>query len=358
MKKQFLLLSAILLSSNGLLQADGETHAQTSADQAKSGSLINPPGRPEVKNGVNLFITADYLIWQATEQSITAWEKGGVTQSAGTNAVTGHFESPKFEWCSGSRVGLGYNIGHDQWDLSLTWTWFEDHAKKHAAEGPAEPLFGSISSPLYELEANRGSTHLRLLLNMLDLELGKEFYTSKWLTLRPFAGLRTAWIHQHWNTKFDDVTSTNFLQNIRTFTVHLNQKFWGIGPRVGLDAEFGLISGLSLFSNGSFNLLYSYFKDTRREDIVSNQNVKSITESSKQANRSEQAILDIQLGLRWDQMLAKDRFHIRIQSGWEHHLFFNHNQFFSFTQAGASSITTPNGNLGFQGWFISGRFDF
>jgi hypothetical protein len=354
MKKSLLYTSLVLLSSTTLLHADQPDSTQPQPVTP----LYNSPGRPEVKHGANLFITADYLLWQANEQNVTAWENGGFDTPIGTNAVQGKFQSPEFSWESGARVGIGYNIPHDQWDLSLTWTWFEDHGKKHATAPSSSPLFSSVSSPLYNIRAGQGSTHLRINLNTIDLELGKEFYVSKWFTLRPFAGMRTAWVHQHWKTTFQNIYSINTLSNINTFTDLLKQHFWGIGPRFGLNLEFGWCCGLSIFSNAALDVLYGFYKNTFKEKTLSNTGVKTLNDSSKRGKHCEEFILGTQLGLRWDYMFSQDRFHIRLQTGWEHHVFLDHNNFYNFTQGTASTVDAYGGNLGFQGWFLSGRFDF
>jgi len=360
-KIKYLITPFALFSCISLLHADvkyaNKPNANTSEAKAPN-SFFNPPGRPEVKNGLDLFITADYLIWQALEQNVTAWEKGGFITLVGTNADRGTFHSPRFDWKSGARIGVGYNIGHDQWDTSLTWTWFEDDASNHGVSSAKGTIEGVISSPLFSVTSHKASSHLGLALNVLDLELGKEFYTSNWFTLRPFAGIRNAWVNQHWRTKFDDVISTNFIGQIEEFKVRLKQKFWGIGPRAGLNAEFGLIRELSIFSNTSLSLLYGFFKNTRTENSVTLQNVKTRNEASKKSAHSEQAIADLQLGLRWDHLINRERYHIRLQAGWEHHIFFDHNHFYNFSSGGSYAIDNLGGNLGFQGWFLSGRFDF
>jgi len=71
----------------------------------------------------------------------------------------------------------------------------------------------------------------------------------------------------------------------------------------------------------------------------------------------EGGIADVQLGLRWDYGFSQDRFQIRLQAGWENHIFFDNNCFYNFT-TNTSVINNLGGDLGFQGWFLSGRFDF
>ncbi|MEN9344052.1 MAG: hypothetical protein RLZZ453_839 [Chlamydiota bacterium] len=336
----------------------------TELQQKKQETYYNSSGRPQVKKGKNLFISADWLIWQAAEQNVDAFEANGFGTEIPNpiDAQEGHLKSPQFRWASGARVGLGYNMGHDQWDLSLTWTWFQDRASKSAAGTLEIPIVGVISGPSFGIESLSASSHLRLLLNQLDMDLGKEFRVSKWFTLKPFAGIQSSWTTQSWTTKFVGHVSTIYTESgdpefINEFDVYLKQKFWGIGPRAGLGAEFGLYDGLSIFSNMSLNLLYGQFRTERTERSVSLDGVPTINSQSIRHERSGQPIADVQLGLRWDYGFSQDRFLIRLQAGWENHLFFDHNLFYTQTSRTASIINS-GGNLDFQGWFISARFDF
>jgi hypothetical protein len=329
----------------------------TKAEQPRSGNFYNSSGRPQVKNGQDLFVMADWLIWQASEQNLDAWQVGGYSTGVGVDAQPGPFKSPRFDWESGVRVAVGYNIGHDQWDLSLIWTWFEDDASKRSAGTLQNPVFDAIGDPVFGVTALSGSTNLNLHLNIIDLDLGKEFQVTKWLTLRPVAGVRTTWINQHWRTRYNNVIFASYGGAISEFKVNQTQKFWGIGARGGLDAEFGLIDGFSIFSNTSLDLLYGIFKINQTNSSVSTQNIKTTNLISSRNEHSAQAVADIQLGLRWDWGFAQDRFHIRLQGGWENHIFFDQNHFY-YTVTARSNIINRGGNLDFQGWFLSGRFDF
>src|SRR5690348_16177518 len=73
--------------------------------QLRKDMVINPPARPEVKDGVDLFLTADYLIWQANESGL-----GYAVQNNSPSATTGNsgsVKNPHFKYKSGFRVGAG-----------------------------------------------------------------------------------------------------------------------------------------------------------------------------------------------------------------------------------------------------------
>lgn len=359
-KSLLLILSAYCLAPVLVIHADNLKTTLDSDAQIQNASpkLLNPSGRPQVKNGANLFITADYLLWKATEQNLNYASNVLDSVSVGANVPKGKIFSVKFNCQSGFRLGLGYNLGHDQWDTSLEWTWFKDNGSGTATSS-AHRIFSTIASPVFNqlISSEKAKSDLKLHLNLLDWDLGREFYTSKHLTVRPFGGLRTGWVNQNWKTDYFNPAIFQ-LVSLSKFQVKLKQDFWGIGLRGGLDTEWNLISGLSIYGNGALSLLYGFFKDVRLEESLSNAGVKGRNLYGVNSKRCEQAITELQLGLRWDQMFSHDRFHVRVQTGWEHMMFFDHNHLFLFLDPFSANLSEYGGNLSFQGWSSSVRFDF
>ena len=69
--------------------------------------------------------------------------------------------------------------------------------------------------------------------------------------------------------------------------------------------------------------------------------------------------LDMMAGLRYDHMFYNDRFHLGLQVGWEHHIYFSQNQFPVFVDdVSKGSFVSNQGDLTFQGWTFAARFDF
>jgi len=61
--------------------------------------------------------------------------------------------------------------------------------------------------PIYSKAHGRWKGYL----NQLDLDLGREFFVSKYLTLRPHFGLRTTWLRQHLHTDYSNgIPATGF----------------------------------------------------------------------------------------------------------------------------------------------------
>ncbi len=321
--------------------------------------VINPPGRPQVRNGSDLFVKADVLLWQAHEDGLPLFIRNEGQDADLSDADVKGFD---WDWDWGFRVGVGYNMMHDSWDLFLNWMRIYGNAEKHRhVDEDDDALWPCLTDPAATLGATNLGTgwytkakgHWKVQLDQVDLEMGREFYVSKWLTLRPHFGLRTDWIRQRTEMHYNRYHATSG----KDYEIHMHNKFWGLGIAVGLDTQWGLGCGWSIFGNAGFALLYGFHEIDRRDEL-SNGTEDDFVDIDD-SYRASRAVSDLQLGLRWDTMFDHDRYHFRIQAGWEHHVYFAQNQFPRFVNTLAQGDIIGNqGDLTFQGWTLSGRFDF
>ena len=370
--------AASLVAMTSYLNADYDNaqvrnlENRVSALEQKKGAngMINPNGRPEVRDGADLFLTADVLLWQAHEGGL-----GYVVESHQGNLTTplnhSNIENPHFDYDWGFRIGAGYNLPHDGWDLYATWTRMHMHShhhEHHVADGDhflwpvwMHPNSSFSTNSTFVEEAH---AHWRLRLNVIDLEMGRELFTSKWLTLRPHIGLRTSWIDQYYDVDYENIRSQQspggtIITQGHKVDIDMKNKFWGLGPRFGLDTQWGLGSGFSIFGNAAFSLLYGFFETAFHELDRQTNNIGVPYGATHNSFRQTVAITDLQLGLRWDHMFDKDRFHFGLQAGWEHHMFFSQNQFSRFVDNyEKGNFIINQGDLTTQGWTLSARFDF
>ncbi len=367
LKKMWPAAAASLVAFTSLSFADSDNgqlrnleNRVTALEQRRGANgVINPPGRPQVRNGADLFIAADALYWIAHEDGLPLFvENKG--QGLTANLHNADAKGLHWDWDWGFRVGVGYNMPHDGWDLGLTWMRVYGRAHEHQHAHSNDALSPSLTHPgatIGNLNVGRGPfmkchAHWKLQLNQIDLEIGREFFVSKWLTLRPHFGLRTDWIHQKLHVDY------NHFQGIsgENYELDLRNHFWGLGVAAGLDTQWGLGSGWSIYGNATFAILYG-FHELDRKDELEPTDFNFV--NMDQSYRVSRTVGDLQLGLRWDTMFDKDRFHFGIQAGWEHHVYFSQNQFPRFVDNIALGDFVANqGDLTFQGWTLSARFDF
>jgi hypothetical protein len=319
--------------------------------------MINPSARPYVKCGADVFITADLLVWQANANGL-----GFAIENQGSTTVLndGRIKDPKFDWDVGFRVGLGYNMPHDGWDIYADWTSFHTHARNSQSAPVGGSLLAVWNNPnlggvAFDSNIQDAKANWRLRLNMVDLELGREFFVSKWMTLRPHMGLRTAWVRQKYNVRY---LNSNFFGFAGTAsdTVKMKNRYWGLGIRSGLDTQWGLGCGWSIYGDAALSLLRGNFRVDEKETVSVTSTLSPKLRDRFQATR---AMADLAMGLRWDQLFGDDEYRLAIQAGWEHHLFFGQNQLKNFvSDSFEGKYTENNGDLGLSGFTLEVRFDF
>jgi hypothetical protein len=323
----------------------------TALEQRKgSNGMINPPAHPVVKDGCDLWLEGEALYMHATEDGLGF----GIKSDSGS-LPDGHVKNLNYDWTWGFRVGAGYNLPYDGWDLFLNWTWFRSHEDKGTGTDANSIIFTTVdaSSPNSASQFTKVEGHVEMHMNVVDLELGREFFVSKWLTLRPHAGLRGAWIHRHYEVEYKTPPGCSEVED------DFRNRYRGIGLRSGFDAQWGLGSGWSLFSQMAFSLLYGKHLLHFDEDSV---NISCVaTDAPNVYNRwlMVRAVTDLALGLRWDRLFFNDRYRIRLQAGWEQHMFFGFNKDMLLTSATAHGAFIGNkGDLAVSGFSFQARFDF
>lgn len=309
--------------------------------------IYNLSARPAVKDGYDFWIMGDALLWQAIEEKLTYIYAG---TPLGTTPNDHSLHTVSFDWNWGYRVGAGYDFGRDGWDLALYWTHVHSTADGSKRAHSNQSLFPATSSTkeILTLPILKASAHLHIDLDQVDLQLGREAFVGKHLTLRPFIGMRSTWLFQEF-----DVHLANALAQSQKD--HFVNQFWGYGFSCGIDMDWLFKKGFSLYANADYALLLGFFKinEKGRQDGTVIWNVKD----SFRAGRS---IFDIAMGLKWSGLFCKDRFGLTFKSGYEYHMYFNQNQFSGGKASVASldQVSSQGGNLVYQGVIGSVQFDF
>jgi Legionella pneumophila major outer membrane protein precursor len=444
---------------------------------------ITPPARPVVKDGVDLFVSGDFLWWKAEQdnlQYVATVNAGAPVCDTTTSYYLQSYKlrnhAPQYKYDPGFRVGIGYNMPYDGWDLFVNWTRFYTSASDKRCACPVEAISSASpcdfnacntccptnpcggcnqccfpalavgtstsaccpSSPcgdcnqccsssssssccftqccpsepcgncnqccsslscndcclpccpccevcyegccptalvpsLSPLDSNfsfgpdMAKAKWRLHFNTLDGEIGREFFLSKHLTMRPFFGIRGAWINQKLKTQYHyDVTAVDpgffgFTSSeihrgeVNTCTTFKNN-FTGVGPRIGFNTLWMIGSGFGFYANAAISLLWGEFDVKANTNMAFCAALDSVefpldldtgsTELSmttvindcarlkfKDEFHSTKAATDLALGIQWQGSFADDRVGLMIQIGYDNHIFFNQNQIIAVHEA-------------------------
>ncbi len=215
----------------------------------------------------------------------------------------------------------------------------------------------------------------RLRLNLLDGDIGREFYVSRFLTMRPFFGVRGAWVNQKYTVKYESLINESFEGPVQWLLeqaagtpltaefcgclqsqTKFRHDFQGVGPRFGFNTEWTLASGLSLYANAGLNLIWGQYDLRADSDIwLCGENSGLFVDSGaccpsinscgkidwNEKFNTGKGITDLALGLQWEKLFANDRAGIMISIGWEQHLFINQNQLSNLFQQQSPNTLFP-----------------
>jgi hypothetical protein len=285
----------------------------------------------------------DALYWHTGETVDWAFT---LTQSQ--NSEKSSFKTFSFDWAPGFRIGLGYNMKHDQWDTQASYTWFQSKATDHT-EGSVTPAFLAARLSLLE-PFSTGKGRLNIHYNIFDWDLGRSFLPSEFLFLRPSIGLKGGWITQaiHSNWTIPKLLSFFFF----SASENLKQHFRGGGPKVGITGKwcFGNIRKHSLSLLGQFEAGYLWgswsIQDKFFDDLLT-------TIYLKTSDRNfGSLVLHSFIGFGWDSNFDRNRSHFGLKIGYEIEDWLN--QFQIFSDASGSQ----NNDLILQGLNCGLRFDF
>src|SRR5581483_1145581 len=245
---------------------------------------------------------AEALFWTVSESGFGC-EFGDVTiknRSVGGVTTTSVKERDKnidFDWDWGFRVGTGYDFFCNGWDVEVDWTWFHDKGHRRS---------------------NDSHAHWWLHYNTVDAIFGRKFWVGSCVRLRPFTGLRYAGIRQHLRTHLE-TTFVTFAEDslIKTRRKDI-QKFWGVGPELGLQADCYFARGGSVYGSLTGAILFGHSK-TKFKGNNSSTDIARLCSGGSSTGLSE-SVYDVDLGIRWEKR------YMTVHAGLEYHHYSDFNQ--------------------------------
>ncbi|MBS0621053.1 MAG: hypothetical protein JSS61_06310 [Verrucomicrobia bacterium] len=327
-------------------------YAESTQPQQKPSAYPCPTGFDPhcLKEDCGFWVDGELLFWQSNMNGLDYALKSEST----TSIRDGKVKDLDFDWSWGARLGIGYKIPHDKWDLFLNYTYVHGKASNHTSTntGAIYPTWSNAYGLPSGAYATHAKAHWNMNLNMGDLELGRTCMIGKFLSIRPFMGVRALFIDQDFAVDYAGGTAFPSGKD----HVRMNNDFWGVGLRLGADSLWALGAGFSIYGNGSVSLLSGHFNVHEKEKQT---NPKADRLDVRYTPDPVVVTADVALGLQWDYMFSKDRFHFGVKFGWEFNMFFDQNQLFNFVSSSLpGSVTFQDDDLSFQGLTLGFRFDF
>lgn len=319
-------------------------------------------GSPQV-DGYGLDLSLDILYWRSEVEGT----EYTITDNIGTQSIPwqGSMKNVGTSWDWGFRVGVGYNFEHDNWDAQLQYTYFNNTFSSTTQAGTNDALTtlravpwivsGDASTPsTYVNSAERATSEFNLWFNNLDLTLGRNYFVSSCLALRPFIAVQTAWMDLKQNTQYSGGTTGAVHIGANTIILQEKSDFWGMGPEFGMSSRWVLGNGISFFGllqgallYGNFDVSYkSWFSPNTTQNYVGiNGDVHGFVPNAR-----------FNLGLRYDTYMEKNTQHLSIALGYDSQYWWGINQMLNFESQ--REFTYRNADIGMQGVTLDIRWDF
>lgn len=360
-------LAAVCLSSAAFAGMDIDTRVsqlemqmkqvRTSTDSKRFGAKTAEAG-PMIVDGYDVTIGLGAIYQSAalagTDYAYT--DQGRTTTTTDFIPFDGSIKEPESAWAWGINAMLGFNFERDGWDLRLTNSYYDTNETNTIEAGYGGVIVPSRVVPEL-VYADGGSyplvvcaeaqSRLGVAYDLLGIELGRDYFVSSHLALRPNYGLLASWL---WNDQKidysgDPITALTILQH-NIYKVHDRSEWFGIGPQFGLGSTWGLGKGFSIFADTKGALMYGRFKTTHSEEILfANSTAETEDYSLDMSSNSRRIVPYVQsiLGVSYSCFSDDNKNHFLFRLGYNVQFFFNANQFIYPSQEYLTSDTDVAG---------------
>ncbi len=291
---------------------------------------ITPPVLPLVQKGLELIVDADFIWWKS--------------QLSGTNFATINNKDKNLpsQFEPGFKLGVGLDLGFDGWDSYAGYTWVNQPWTKSSFKGKqlglANFVIPDIGLPL-NFFVEKGTVSNKQQLNIADVEIGRNFFISKRLTLRPHFGLKLARMFEKIKISEEGVTLLNTSTSSDLF---FQQSLSGVGIRAGIDTGWHVTSHLGLYGDLAVTTLWSNFHNNATSDIQP----LDFQHKIKTSNSTIIPVIEAGLGISYITWLKQERYQLYAKAGWEEQIWINYNQI------DINNVANNTGNLTMHGLTI------
>lgn len=336
------------------MPADEKIAHVTTINYRDDFGLITSDASPKL-NKAHGYMSASALLMNilTDAQDVSLYTLNQTSSTALTEA--NGYQNNKWGWNWGVKATIGFRVSDDAWDLSFNFAYLQATKRQHNQaqdlSSPTKsiyPLSGVLTTLSFNNKYNLVATNqsdfesfkLRNNFNIYDsnIDLAREFFVSKKLSLKPIAGIKGTLIEQKAYIHF---VNGNGSQD-GTFTNKNN--YWGIGPQAGAGIRFGFSRHVSLNCQIDGALLWGQIKNRQMYLNYTATNPALPLDSTYKANRYQLVPnFNIYAGFIFDTNFSHDTKNIAFNIGYENRYFLN-------SIDTANSVTRAKGSTSLQGF--------
>jgi hypothetical protein len=256
-------------------------------------------------NGFGFYVSADIVSYQLLENN-NVYAYSSLANNSGSHLSY----KTDFNWDVGFKTGFGYYSEHDMWQTGFEFTYFQTQNKSHATpQNQNDFIYISDTSMQngYEKTAYAYAKDAwKVSFYNLDWTVGRDFYISRYLSILPNLGLKTAWFYQERKTFY-----THLVSNKETTGAHFEDTYVGVGPKFDATFKFHLGKNFSLFGKLDAALLWA----TNKSNYHANSG--NILFQNNQKPGQINPYIGTNLGFCYDTNFSSDRFNMSVKLSYE-----------------------------------------
>ncbi len=312
-----------------------------------------------------------FTYWIAEQQGMDL-AFSTVENAAGTvlTPASGKYLFQETSFKPGFKLGLGADIGHDNWNFFSEYTWFRSTTLVNTS-APGDSRVGTPLAPggtsvwnmrnWADARATTVSSSWRLKMDLLDVGLSRPFYQGTHLIVAPFGALRGLWIRQLLDISLS--TNTNPVGSGRLPVSSGNRSHsWAVGPCAGLQGKWHLGYGVRIEGDVAGSVLF-----TRYTKVTHSQTPFTSADASFNGSQSIvrftdydclRATTEMNVGLGWGRYLDCRNYHWDILASYDLQVFWNQNMLRQLVDSLNAGTGHAPSNLYLHGLTLATRLDF
>jgi len=324
---------------------------------------ITPNAGPKVYEGMDMFLTLDFLYWTARLDTLSYVQSGVGDLETRAHPPKGEVSHVDWSWDPGFKAGYGWTFCHGGWDLNLQYTWFYSNVGDSKTSSNIQPTFNMVppfTDPdnIIPIQMSRAHAHWDLHYQLGDLDLSRNYYVNRFLKLRPFIGLKGTWQKQDYNVFFEDVpVQVSSGQRMFDYKMRQDHMVWGVGMRAGLGTSWQFAKWIGFYGDFAVNGLWMHYDLDRKDTFDEVGQPASATTQIVAANTSDKMriikpVFEFAIGLRVENYFHCNRLHLLLQGGWEAQIWPSQTIFINLSEQNSRY------DLTLQGLTTKFRLDF
>lgn len=307
--------------------------------------MINPYAGPTIKDWSEFFVTGEFISFRARQDGLE-YAMSGRRTDLSKELREGTVKTLDFDFQPGFRIGAGLNFRHDGWDIYFNYTWLnprQHYASTHQkveTQGLESVWFSPVQSTSNPVVFPLLKAHVawRLHFQTLDAELGRNYFVSPKLTLRPHVGFKAGWVDQDYDLKYIIDSSVTGFSSFSLSTLDFDQRCSAFGMRIGNKSAWEFADRWSIFGDIAASILWSDLM-TKRKDKTNG----LVSYHAKQNFHTLLPVLELAIGLRYTHDFRNGHWRVILQGGWEEQIWFAMNRLINYPDHHDENLTLQGG---------------